>query len=159
MKYFKDTDYEVSEDGKVYRDGKVLKPYLCKNGYYKIVGSNNGQRVHIWIHKAVGELYVPNRQEGYEILHLNGDSTDNHFTNLIWTTRKHICLHTSKILKRNIGEDKGAAKLTEENVRFIRSNYIPRDRDYGVRGLARQFDVTPTAVSKVVRNTSWTHVK
>lgn len=159
MKFYKDSDYEVSEEGNVYRDGKQLKPYLCDNGYYKVVGSKNGQRVHIWIHKAVGELYVPNYQEGFEILHLNGEKTDNRHTNLMWTSRKHICLYTTKILKRNIGEAKGAAKLTDENIRFIRKNYIPRDRDYGVRGLARQFDVTPTAVSKVVRNTSWVHVK
>ena len=159
MKFYKDSDYEVSEEGNVYRDGKQLKPYLCKNGYYKVVGSNNGKRVHIWIHKAVGELYVPNYQEGYEILHLNGEKTDNNFTNLMWTTRKHICLYISKVLKRNIGEAKGAAKLTDENIRFIRKNYIPRDTDYGVRGLARQFDVTPTAVSKVVRNKTWTHIK
>lgn len=158
MKFFKDTDYEISEDGKVFRNGYELKPYLCNNGYYKVMGSNNGQRVHIWVHKAVGHLYVPNYQEGYEILHLNGDKTDNRSTNLMWTTRKHICLYMCKILKRNIGEDKGSSKLTEEDVKYIRENYIPRHPEYGVRAMARIFNVSAPAVSSALRGATWSHV-
>lgn len=159
MKFYKNTNYEISPEGDVYRGGLKLKPYLCKNGYYKIMGSHEGHRVHIWVHTAVGELYVPNYQEGYEILHLNGIKTDNRVSNLIWTTRTHICLHTTRVLKRNIGELKGEAKLKDENIKYIRENYIPRHSEFGVRPMSRLFGVTPTAVSLVVRNKTWTHIK
>lgn len=159
MKFYRDTDYEVSEDGNVYRNGRKLKPYTCKNGYQKIVGSKEGQRVYIWVHQAVAELYCPNYKEGLEVLHLNGIKTDNRSINLIWTTRKHICNYMTKILGINIGEDKAAAKLTEKDIKYIKEVYIPRHPEYGTRGLARSLNVSPTAVSKVVRNETWIHVK
>lgn len=159
MKYYKETDYEISKDGDVYRKGHKLKPYTCKNGYQKIVGSKEGTRVHIWVHQAVAELYVPNYDDGLEVLHLNGNKTDNRSINLIWTTRKHICNYMTKILGINIGEDKGAAKLTNDNIKYIRETYIPRHPEYGARALSRTFGVSATAISLVVRNKTWTHIK
>lgn len=158
MKFYKNSEYEIDEYGNVYRNDKKIKPYKCKNGYLKIVGSLHGNRFHIWIHKAVAELYVTDTSGGSEVLHLDGDRLNNHYSNLIWTTRQHISNHTTKVLMKNIGEFKGEAKLKNEDIIYIRENYIPRHKEYGCRAMAKMFNVSASAVSQVLIGKTWQHI-
>lgn len=50
-------------------------------------------------------------------------------------------------------------KLTEEQVRFIRENYIPRDPEFGQGALSRKFEVSRAAVELVVQGKNWKHVQ
>ena len=53
------------------------------------------------------------------------------------------------------GEDCAKAILTAQDVLFIRCAYIPRDRDYGQRALARRFNVGQMTIHDVVHNLTW----
>ena len=50
-------------------------------------------------------------------------------------------------------------KLTEEQVRFIRENYIPRDPEFGQGALSRRFGVSRAAVELVVQGKNWKNLK
>lgn len=53
------------------------------------------------------------------------------------------------------GEAHYAAKLTEQDVLWLRSVYIPRCRVYGTRALARQLNVSQWVVSHAIRGLTW----
>jgi len=56
------------------------------------------------------------------------------------------------------GEAHTSAKLTEADVRAIRSEYIFGSSDYGQLALAKRFGVVRTLIQKVVCYKTWTHV-
>lgn len=56
------------------------------------------------------------------------------------------------------GEVHGMAVLTAENVRFIRKHYKPRCELYSGRKLAQKYNVTPAAISLVIKGKKWAHV-
>lgn len=53
------------------------------------------------------------------------------------------------------GEDRPLAKLTWEDVSFIRETYIPKHRLRGGAALGRKFGVAQSVISEVVNNKTW----
>ena len=88
---------KITEDGKYvekewFTEGKLetYSPQILKDnsGYQYIVNKKIGS---IYIHKMVMECFgspMPIDGQDYVIVHLNGDKTNNHYTNLAWKTRK-----------------------------------------------------------------------
>ena len=60
--------------------------------------------------------------------------------------------------KSQPGEINGLAKLTENNVRYIRKVYHPRHSQFGARALARELGVSHTAISKAAKGENWSHL-
>jgi DNA-binding transcriptional regulator YiaG len=63
-----------------------------------------------------------------------------------------------KIIETSQGENHGASVLTEENVRFIRKHYKPRDKKYNYYTFAEMFNTRPTTIMYVVQRKTWTHI-
>lgn len=57
------------------------------------------------------------------------------------------------------GAGNWAAKLTEANVREIRSLYRWQDRVNGIPALARRFGISDSQVHDIIKGKSWKHVK
>lgn len=57
------------------------------------------------------------------------------------------------------GERHGEAKLTDEIVRYCRSNYVPRHRKFGAAALSRKYGVTAQTIFNVISGRTWAHVK
>lgn len=64
----------------------------------------------------------------------------------------------------NKGRDNGVAsrgikhrqaKLTPEIVQFIKAHYVPYDREFGTRALARRFGVTNATISNALNGVTW----
>lgn len=56
------------------------------------------------------------------------------------------------------GEDQGASKLSKEDVVYIKKVFIKSDREFGASSLAREFNVSPSTINRIVNNKSWTHI-
>ena len=54
--------------------------------------------------------------------------------------------------------DHCCAKLTKEDVLFIRENYTPRDSKYGARALGRRFNVGKNSILSIINGTSYVNV-
>ena len=57
------------------------------------------------------------------------------------------------------GEKNPTAKLTEEDVRFIRQNYKAGDLEFGKIALAEKFKVSDVTITNIVTFKSWKHVQ
>lgn len=54
---------------------------------------------------------------------------------------------------------KDLRKLTDEQVRYIRENYIPRDAEFGARALSRKFNVNHKLIVQVAIGKAYTDVE
>lgn len=61
--------------------------------------------------------------------------------------------HTAK------GVRNSQAKLSEEDVLFIRANYRSRDRVLGSKALSARFGVSPSTVIWIISGGTWRHLK
>ncbi len=117
---------------------RILRPgQYCKSGHLSVVleHGGNGQPVHQLVMKA----FIGNPPDGMEVLHINGDPTDNRLKNLRYGTRTENILDTYRQRGR-------WRKLSVEDVEAIRFSLY-----CGIRGvdLANEFGVSQTTISNI----------
>lgn len=154
MKRYKDTEYFITKDGKVFRDGKERKIY--RGLYSTLKFSVNNITKTMLVHRLVAETYIPNPENKPEVNHWDGNTHNNNVDNLVWSTTSENQLHKHHILKKCNGEEHGKSKLTKENIEYIRKNYIPRHKQYGMNGLARKFNIAAGTIHSIIHNKTWT---
>ena len=69
--------------------GKIIKPVICKNGYYEIHLKVNGKRTVKMLHRAVAEAFIDNPNDLPEVNHKDENPANNHASNLEWCTSKY----------------------------------------------------------------------
>lgn len=95
MKY-KDTDYDIYEDGSCYShlSNKFLKPQI-KNKYPTYNLTINGKKKKIYIHRMVAETFIPNNDILKNIVnHKDGNTQNFCVENLEWVTPVENSLHS-----------------------------------------------------------------
>jgi len=168
--------YEVSSFGRVrgvtrsmpgpfprIKQGHLLKLNPDKQGYPQAYLCKNNKLRYARVHHLVLEAFVGPRPPGLIGCHKNDINTDNALDNLYWGTHKQ----NSRDAKQNgklshngggKGERSPTAKLTEQDVRFIRLAYTPRNSEFGMLPLAKMFGVGKYTISDIVRNVTWKHL-
>jgi hypothetical protein len=158
MKQYLDTPYFVSEDGGIFRDGKELKFYILKKKgkpTYKTVKIN---KTTMYVHRIVAMTYLPNPNNLPQVNHIDGNKLNNHNTNLEWVTNKENRTHAIENGLMKVGTDYEHTKLSEDDIRYIRENYIPKHPELGGRALSKKFGVGSPQISRIVNNTRWKHI-
>lgn len=123
-------------------------------------------------HRFIMENNIGRKLDKNEIVHhVNGDSHDNRIENLqVMSRAEHARLHhagrvepewvrkqkSERMLGCHFGTPR---KLTEDEVRFIRSNYKPRSKEYGARALSKKYGLSHSEISRMARGISYKDVK
>ena len=115
------------------------------------------RRTKLRAHRVAYELWIGPIPEGMCVCH----SCDNRKCvnpNHLWLgTRKdnnQDCRQKGRDIHPK-GEKHPRAKLTEPQVKEIRSLYIKGDREFGQHGLARKYNITQAAVGRIVKGKGW----
>jgi hypothetical protein len=88
-----DLNYEISNFGNIRNlIYKNLLKFKISNGYRTIYIQNR----YFSIHRLVALYFVENPQSNNIVNHVDGDKTNNHFTNLEWTTQQKNVKHSVK---------------------------------------------------------------
>jgi hypothetical protein len=144
-------NYEVSTFGEVRRVGSVkllkLSTKLGTHPYQRAHLSTDGKARYISVHRLVLETFVESCPEGHECLHIDDNPRNNKVDNLKWGTPKEN--HSS--IKRK-GERNGRARLTVEDVAFIRSFIGPLNE------LVDRFGVSYGYLKNLRSRITWKHV-
>lgn len=150
--------YEVSSAGEVrslmYSNStrpQVLKERLTQRGYARV---GLGRRDDRYIHRIVAEAFLGPLPDGYQVNHLDGDKRNNTAANLEYVTPRQNYDHAVARWMHARGSACGPAKLTEEQVKRIRSLYPGHDQ----YELAEMFGVEQTTISMLLRRKTWRHV-
>ena len=142
-------DYDITKDGDIINTrwgNRMVKPQPNGKGY---------MRVHIagkmrFVHRLVAEKYVPNPNNYPQVNHIDGDKTNNRADNLEWVSndanRRHAVANGLQVH----GEACPWAKLTKENVEYIREH-----KELTSKQLAEMFNVSDSTVRSARRGDSW----
>lgn len=162
--------YQVSNTGKVRSccnshgtRGKWKLRALSANhdGYLKVRLNKGDKDLTQRVHTLVAEAFLPNPR-GYDTVnHKDGNKTNNAVDNLEWADRSEQMIHAYKLgLKKPMrGSSNCNAKLSDDDVRYIRSHYKRLSQEFGTVALGRKFGLTNAAVGKVVRGETYQEVK
>lgn len=166
--------YQITEDGKVFsldreesfyskrhnkiqtriRKGRELKLALNREGYLQVGIFNNGNVKRCLVHRLVALAYIPNPNGYKEVNHKDGDKTNNHVSNLEWSTRRDNSLHSARILKKNIGSQNRASKLIEAEVKEI-SELL---KILTIKDIAFLYGVTYDCIWRISKGYNWSHI-
>lgn len=151
--------YQISNYGRVksFQKGtvKILKPTLHTGGYLTL---NLGRHKKFKIHRLVAKHFIPNVLNLPEIDHINGNKMDNYFKNLEWVTLRENKRRAFNNFLYPSGEKCSKAKLTNEQARWIRKNYVPFDPEYGESALARKFGVDRGVIKGIVTGKTYRRI-
>jgi hypothetical protein len=152
--------YQVSNWGRIkslkrkYNGCLIMKPYTFKNKYPTLPLSKNGKSKSHAIHRIVALHFVPNIKNKPEINHKDCNKTNNYANNLEWCTRKENKAHARKHKMVACGETSGNSKLTNQDVREIRT----LKGILAYRKIARLYGVTYTTIFNIINKITWNHV-
>jgi hypothetical protein len=141
-------NYEITKDGKIYKDGKEKKQSNHSQGY-KVVWIDGK---NIRVHRLVAEKFIPNPNNLPYVNHVNGIKSDNRVENLEWVTPQKNVEHsvvTGLRIKNR--------KLTTELANQIRSEYRLEYKDGGPtqKELANKYGVSRSAIKQIIQNKSY----
>jgi hypothetical protein len=142
--------YEVSDQGRVRSNKKILAVCDVSGGYKAVsLGKNNSKLIHRLVAAAfLGPAPLDKRL----VLHGNGDRFDNRLSNLRYGSHKDNSADAKLHGTQAKGERQHAAKLTTEQVLYIRAS-----NETGA-ALAKKFKVTTACISAVIKRKNWHHV-
>lgn len=114
-------EYTVSDDGTVFNVSRG-----CPIKGTTISKINRYVKIHLDkfrpLHRIVAETFVPNPLGLPQVNHIDGNRENNRADNLEWVTASRNMSHAySTGLKTNRGEINPVSKLTEQDVRNIRT--------------------------------------
>lgn len=165
-------DYEVSNIGNFrtkdrycahnekkgvqFRKAHPIKTIHEGNGYLQVRLMCPKQKIFS-AHRFVAEMFVPNPDNKPFVNHIDGVKDNNVYTNLEWVTRSENAVHSFEIgLQCNKGINHPSHKLTENQVREIRSKYIPQV--YSSYRLAREYNISRVTVNDIINRKTWPHL-
>ena len=120
------SDYHLSNFGRVksFYKGKVtiLKPKLSIGGYLGVQLSKNGKKQKFYTHRLVAQAFIPNPDNKPEVNHQDGHKMNCFVGNLEWATGSENIRHAFATGLAKDSEEHHLAKLTNEQVEYIRNN-------------------------------------
>ncbi|MBQ6006033.1 MAG: HNH endonuclease [Selenomonadaceae bacterium] len=158
--------YQVSNYGRVksFYGNQVLirklvrKPVVIKDGYIQVSLDKGGSRKCTGVHMVVAQTFIPNPENKPIVNHQNGNPGNNCVWNLNWVTNGENQQHAVEIGTKKIGYNNPRAKLTPDQVRYIRSHYIPKDKEFGLSAFSRRFGVGLSTLKRVVNGQGYRNV-
>ena len=124
---------------------RILKPQVIRNGYLHVPLSKAGKWKWFSIHRLVALCFIPNPEGKKQVNHIDGVKFNNHVSNLEWCTNDENRAHAVANDLCSSGEDDPHAKLTNEQVLYIRENPL----GLTTNELAKMFSVSQPTIVRV----------
>ena len=109
--------FEVNEQGQI-RNKKTgcIRVLDCnKNGYYRLMVTQNGKHLRIAAHRAVALAFIPNPLNKPIVDHIDNDIKNNCLSNLRWATPCENALNTKL---RNVPKSSKYKNISKAGSKF-----------------------------------------
>jgi hypothetical protein len=144
--------YLVSDHGRVQRvsTGRVMVPSGQRYDYIGLVYPGRSRQSRS-VHSLVAEAFLGLRPVGKEVAHLDGDTRNNHWTNLAYKTPKQNS--ADRIAHdTHIRGERSAKKLTWDDAVAVREM---RAEGRSYHQIASAFGISHVQVIRIVRWEAW----
>ena len=146
---FRDTNYSVTADGRVYNATTEREIKQQSNGRYnKVTLSFGGYQKQFLVHRMIAETFIPCDDFTKEVNHKDGNRTNNCVCNLEWVTPSENQKHSVVMGLKKHGKDLWNGKFTKEQVLDI---IIRKHKGESCRKLGREFGCDQTTISAISR--------
>lgn len=140
---------------------------MIKKYYHQKKLQNGYQLIKLYksktcsIHRLVAETFIDNPENKPEVNHKDSNRANNSVNNLEWVTKSENVQHSYICGNKKApeGASNGKAVLSEEDVRELRSIYIPHDKEFGMKALAKKYEVSEPTINRVVHRRSYKNIK
>lgn len=151
MKQYKNTQYQVYEDGRVFNiiTNRWLKPYirrLKRNNTDRVLISiyiNNKCR-QLFLHRILAECFIPNLLNLPHVNHKDGNPLNNELSNLEWSSVKDNNIHA-------IDTGLRSTKINYTIAEKIREDY----KTLTAKQLNIKYNLSFGHIQKIVTNQRW----
>lgn len=145
--------YEISDLGRIRNKNTLRLKSLRRlnSGYLAVTLCVQSHLHYRTLHAAVLEAFVGPRPDGHYGCHLNGDRSDNRLVNLVWATPTENAAHKFQHGRHVYGEAHKMSRLTERDVRMIRSCATSSE------SLGAALGVSGSLVRRIRRRQAWPH--
>lgn len=91
--------YKINEKGEVYNTftKNYIKGDTNNFGYYRVCLWDNGRKKRFFRHRLVAEYFIPNPLNRQFVNHIDGNKSNNKYTNLEWCTQSENEKHAYKL--------------------------------------------------------------
>ena len=132
---------------------RILRPNISNAGYLGVSLCKNNVVKRFSVHRLVAMAFVNNEHGLPEVNHKDGDKLNNHWQNLEWCTRQENALHSTTILKKNVGEVVGTALLSEDQVKEIK--ILLSETNLSQVEIGKRFGVSNHVIHKIKHGVNW----
>lgn len=141
-------DYEITRNGNILnkRNGHQVKPQPNGKGYLRV---SIGGKLR-FVHRLVAEKYILNPDNLPQVNHKDGNKLNNSVDNLEWVSNQQNRDHAIKNGLHLCGEKCSWAKLTWDDV-----NYIREHAELSNTELSKKFHVADTTIGSIRNYRSW----
>lgn len=154
--------YEVSNLGNIRntRLKKVREAVNTNKKGYRVGSFTMGtikNKKSLVFHRIVACTFIPTDDYTLTVNHKDGNKLNNRVDNLEWCTNTENMRHAFKnnLFKSRKGINNNANILSDEDVREIRTLYIPRHPEYNGTKLAEKYGVHPATIQAIVHHRIW----
>jgi hypothetical protein len=164
-------NYEVSECGDIRRlvpsrtrrNGWQLRGHMDADGYLRYALRDAvGVKRQLIAHRIVAEAFIgPAPSSAHEVAHNNGSRVSCYWRDLRWATRLQNASDQQVHGTAQKGERNSRHKITEDDVRFIRSEYRAIKDSRGARSVAEldlRFGLCRAQIIRVANGQAWSHI-
>lgn len=160
-KYNLKFDYYANDNGTIYSEktNKILSYQLDKDGYAKVqMMSDDGKRHRYSVHRLILENFCPiPDMDQFQVNHKDGNKLNNKLENLEWTTCSENNKHKYRIgLATQKGENNGASKLTEDNVKEIIQLLL--SKKYTQKEIGQLYNVSEDCIGAIKQKKNWKYL-
>lgn len=164
----KRTKYIISSNGILYntniREGKtelkIIKPYIDKDAHLRVGLRIDGKQVKKYIHVLVANAFIPNPDNKPFVHHIDGDSLNNKYTNLLWVTKNEHDFLTNELKQYYApsGEESKSSvykvEQIEKALKLMSENKLYPDE------ICKECDISYNAFQHLrLRNEYWNNIK
>lgn len=160
--------YAVSTEGRVMhvasrwcKSNRFKRSFISNAGYLRVslskVSDGKQRVVKATVHRLVAEAFIGPCHEVNTVNHRDGNKLNNALENLEYATQRDNQLHAYQngLQKRQQGSSRPMAKLTEDQVRYIRHRHAKGESQ---RSLAREYGVCDMLINGIVHYKKWKHI-
>lgn len=139
-----DTEYEVSDMGRVRHGSRVLGGSHRQDNYIVV----NIKGTQYPIHRLVATAFIPNPENLPEVNHKDGNKMNNSVQNLEWVTRSENHIHAIQNHLQPSGLYTYKGKFTEEKRAEIKGLW--NDGVMTKREIAKKYGVSHTCINDII---------
>lgn len=146
-------DYTVFSDGRIYsnKSGKYLKHDTShsKNGlpYHRVTLCQNGHTKRFMVSRLVAWLFVANPMNKPQVDHIDGDVSNNDYTNLQWVTaQENMIKRTQAKAHLRKGRQHFLARYSQEQIDLVKEHHR---KGYSRKQSMRLSGVTESAIKDI----------